>query len=114
MRKAKKKSHKASVPFEPFLLKNLKDSKFAAAYLTECIHLARTDDDMTLFFHALMQIAKAQGMSALAKKIKKTRDTLYKALKHKNPKLDTFTDLIDAMDMEISFTPKKREAQASA
>jgi len=56
---------------------------------------------------ALGAIAKAHGMSAVAREAGVTREALYKALSERgDPQLSTLMGVIKALGFEISISPK--------
>ncbi|MCL1846375.1 MAG: putative addiction module antidote protein [Coriobacteriia bacterium] len=65
------------------------------------------DDDPYLFKVALGDIARAKGVSALARDIGITRPGLYKALSSEgNPSFDTVRKVIDAFGLKLAITVK--------
>ena len=69
-----------------------------AAYL----EAAFEDGDPTLITHALGVVARAKGMSQLAKDAGVTREALYKALTaNGDPKLSTFVGVMKALGMRL-------------
>jgi probable addiction module antidote protein len=70
-----------------------------AAYL----EAAFEDGDPTLITHALGVVARAKGMSQLAKDAGVTREALYKALTADgDPKLSTFVGVMKALGMRLT------------
>jgi probable addiction module antidote protein len=78
----------------------LLDSREAiAAY----IEAAFEDGDPSLITHALGVVARAKGMSQLAREAGVTREALYKALTpNGDPKLSTFLGVLKALGMKLS------------
>ena len=69
-----------------------------AAYL----EAAFEDGDPTLMTHALGVVARAKGMSQLARDAGVTREALYKALTADgDPKLSTFVGVMKALGMRL-------------
>ncbi|HLG19855.1 MAG TPA: addiction module antidote protein [Bdellovibrionota bacterium] len=89
--------------FNDLVTEELRDPKFAAAYLNE--HLAYEGPKARqLLLQALQNIAKAQGLSALSKQSGISRRTLYYAFsKAGNPTLDTFFALLKSIGVGIQF-----------
>ena len=85
--------------YEDHLHEDLKDPEIAALYLSECFL-----DDKRIFLMALSDVAKAHGVSKLAKESGLNRESLYKIF-HGNPKLDTLDSLLKTMGLTISFSP---------
>src|SRR5258706_16312710 len=73
----------ASVPYEPWLIKQLKDPAHAAGYLEAVIE----QGDQGAIMIALRQVAQAQGgVAKIARKAHLTREAAYKMLsKSGNP-----------------------------
>jgi probable addiction module antidote protein len=65
-------------------------------------------DDPDFVAHALGIVARAQGMSELARKTGLTREGLYKALSGEgNPSFATVTKVAGALGLRVSFPPAK-------
>lgn len=104
----KKKKVPASVPYKPQLLEDLKDSSFAAEYLTACAGNFETDEDFEVFFSALQEIVEANGYTDVAKKMNRSRDALHKMFKaHRNPTISTLGRLLGALDLGVAIVPKR-------
>lgn len=77
----------------------LKTEEDIAGYLTAVLE----DGDPALFVAAIGDIARAKGMSEIAKKSGVTRESLYRALKiEARPRFETVTKVIHALGMRIS------------
>lgn len=77
----------------------LKTDADIAEYLTVVLE----DGDPALFVAAIGDIARAKGMSDIAKKSGVTRESLYRALKiEARPRFETVTRVIHALGMKIS------------
>jgi probable addiction module antidote protein len=64
------------------------------------------EGDPALITHALGVIARAKGMTQIARKAGVTREALYKALTPDgDPRLSTFLGVIKALGMKVSATP---------
>ena len=86
--------------YKDFLQKELKNPKIAAAYLNTCLE----EDDAELMLMALRDVAEAQGMGTIAKKINISRVTLYRALsKGGNPEFNSLLDILRALRLRFSF-----------
>jgi probable addiction module antidote protein len=80
----------------------LKSEADVVAYLEACMEEA--GDDPAFIAQALGTIARARGMSQLAKKTGLTREGLYKALsKDSNPSFGTVLGVMHALGLK--FTP---------
>lgn len=96
----------ASVPYEPWLIEQLRDPVHAASYLEAVIE----DGDQPALMLALGQIARAQGgIAVIARKAKLTREATYKILsKSGNPELRSFKALLRATGLQIAVKPLER------
>ncbi len=99
-----------SEPYEPYLLEDLKDLKYAAGYLT-----AALDEGEDVFLLAVRNVAKAQGgMKALSEAPQLNRESLYDMLSTKgNPLFSSVTSVLDNLGIEISFKPKLQGTEAA-
>ena len=83
-------------PFDPAEL--LDDAETIAFYLEE----AFATDDPVYIAHALGTIARAKGMTEIARKTGLSRESLYKALsKDGNPEFATVLKVLHALDLKI-------------
>ncbi len=72
-----------------------------AAYLEACIEEA--DGDVAFIAKALGDIARAQGMSKLAKDAVLSRESLYNALSgDRIPSFDTILKVVSALGLKLS------------
>lgn len=79
----------------------------------EIAHLeaALEDGDPRVIAHTFGAIARARGMSAIAKEAGVTRDALYKSLTAEgDPRLSTIMGVLKALGLELSV----REAKSAA
>lgn len=73
--------------------------------VTAYLNAALEDGDASVLVAALGDIARAKGMTQLAKETGVTRDGLYKALSPTgNPSFDTVHKVIKALGFELSIT----------
>jgi probable addiction module antidote protein len=93
----------ASVPYEPWLIEQLKDPAHAAAYIEAVIE----DGDQAALMLALRQIAQAQGgIAKVARKAKLTREATYRILsKNGNPELKSLKAVLTATGLRIAVKP---------
>jgi probable addiction module antidote protein len=71
--------------------------------ITDYIEAAFEDGDPTVITHALGVVARAKGMSQLARDAGVTREALYKALTSDgDPKLSTFIGVLKALGMKLT------------
>ncbi|CAB0149716.1 hypothetical protein PSI9734_00289 [Pseudidiomarina piscicola] len=83
---------------------HLRTSKEMAAYLEAAIE--ESDGDAAFIAAALGDIARAQGMSSLARKTGLGRESLYKALsKDGSPKFVTIVKVAKALGMRVHIKP---------
>jgi probable addiction module antidote protein len=80
---------------------HLRTPKEMAAYLEACIEAA--DGDAAFIAKALGDIARAQGMSQVAKDSGLSRESLYKALSgERSPSFDTILKVVTALGLKLS------------
>jgi len=98
----------ASVPYEPWLVDQLKDPARAAAYLEAVID----EGDQGALMLALRHIAQAQGgIAQVARKAKITREAAYKMLsKRGNPELRSLSALLKATGLRLGVKPLEPRA----
>ena len=78
----------------------LKTEKDIAAYLSAVLE----DGDPALFVAAIGDIARAKGMTEIAKKSGVTRESLYRALKvEARPRFETVMRVVQALGMKLSI-----------
>lgn len=78
----------------------LKSAKDVAEYLEAVFEIG----DPGLVAHALGVVARAKGMSEIAKKAGLGRESLYKALsKDGNPKIGTVLKVVHALGIKMKF-----------
>jgi probable addiction module antidote protein len=76
-----------------------------AAYLEACMEEA--PGDAAFFAKALGDIARAKGMSQVARDAGLSRESLYKALSgERNPGFDTILKVIHALGIELHAVPQ--------
>jgi probable addiction module antidote protein len=80
-----------------------------AGYLSEAL----ATGDKAFIADALGVVARAKGMSAVARETKLSREGLYKTLSAEgNPELDTLLKVFGALDLQLTATPVKRAKRA--
>ncbi len=83
-----------------YLGQSLKDPNEAALYL----NAAAEESDPALLLAALAQVAKAHGVTHMAKRVSLSRMGLYKTLsKNGNPEFKTFFNILKASGIQLSF-----------
>lgn len=89
---------------------HLDSPKAILAYL----NAAFEDGDPELIAAALGDVARAKGMSKVAKTAGVSREALYKSLsKEGDPKLTTLLGVAKALGVKLSAVPKKKSANAA-
>jgi probable addiction module antidote protein len=84
--------------------KHLKTEEDIAAYFALCLEEA--EDDAAFIAHALGVIARARGMTQLAKDTGLGRESLYKALSGEgNPSFSTILKVIKALGLKLGSQP---------
>ncbi|WP_213956475.1 MULTISPECIES: addiction module antidote protein [unclassified Variovorax] len=74
--------------------------------IAEYINAALEDENPAVFLQAIADVAKARGMSRLAKDAGLGRESLYKALAPgAKPRYDTVLRLLRALGVELHATP---------
>jgi probable addiction module antidote protein len=77
-----------------------------AMILEEAFIGAREDNDPGLIADALGVVARSQGMSAIAEKTGRSRESLYRALSADgNPTLSTLVEVLDALGLRLAVAP---------
>jgi probable addiction module antidote protein len=80
---------------------HLRTPEEMAAYLEACIEEA--DGDAAFIVKALGDIARAQGMTQVAKDSGLSRESLYKALSgERSPSFDTILKVVTALGLKLS------------
>lgn len=97
-----------AVDYKPFLLESLQNPAAAAAFINLSIKEALADNDMPLFLHCLRDVVRAQGgMTKVARLAGINRENLYRILsKDGNPEFRRLTQLLGAMGLRITVSPK--------
>ena len=105
---AKRNPRKAKMrSYDVFLMKELKDSAFAAEYLTAAVH----DASLEGFLIALKNVAEANGgIGELAKLTKLNRQSMYKMFSERgNPTVSSLVTVLNAIGLNLSFQPQRRK-----
>jgi probable addiction module antidote protein len=77
-----------------------------AAYLEACIQ--DSDGDAAFIAKALGDIARAKGMTQIAREAGLSRESLYKALSgDRSPNFDTILKVISALGLQLSASVKE-------
>jgi len=79
--------------------------------IQEYLEVVFEDGDLTMIAVALGDIAKAKGMTAVAKEAGITREALYKSLSAKgDPKLSTLLGVMKALGLQLTVTTANKAA----
>lgn len=90
---------------DSFASEHLKNQKTLARYLSEAFKTGRAEHAVK----AIGAVARAKGMSALARQTKLERVNLYRSLYYREKlKLSIAMRLLDAFDMQLVVVPKKQ------
>lgn len=82
-----------------------------AAYLEACIEIC--EGDASFVAKALGDIARAKGMSQVAREAGVSRESLYRSLSGgRSPNLDTFLRVINALGITLRVEPTKPSKKA--
>ncbi len=83
---------------------HLRTPEEMAAYLEAC--LEESNGDASFVAKALGDIARAKGMTQVARKAGLSRESLYKALSgERSPGFDTILKVVQALGMELRAVP---------
>lgn len=81
----------------------LKDEADVAMYLSQALE----DDDPAELAHALGVVARARGMTEIARASGLSRESLYRALRPgAMPRFDTVARVLSALGVKLTATPK--------
>lgn len=85
----------------------LDSAEAVGAYMEDALE----SNDPAFIAHALGTIARARGMSRVARKAGLSRESLYKALSPSgNPEFGTVIRVMRALGLKLSATPTRRRA----
>jgi probable addiction module antidote protein len=91
------------LPFDASLY--IDDDEAAAIFLED----AMESGDARVIAAAIGDVAKARGMTALAKEVGMSRESLYRALSNDgNPQLSTVLKVLEAMGLKLSIEPASK------
>jgi probable addiction module antidote protein len=92
----------ATSPFDA--AEYLEDEEAIAEYLEEAMKIAMEDSDPSFLTVALGTVARARGMSQIAKESGLSRESLYKALGSEgNPEFGTVLKVLQALGLKLSI-----------
>jgi len=94
-------------PFDP--AKYLDDSESIAAYISDALE----SEDPAFVAYALGVVARARGMSEVAREAGMSRESLYRALSADgNPEFATVLRVVRALGLRLSATPVQQRKSA--
>ncbi|WP_300455718.1 addiction module antidote protein [Desulfobacula sp.] len=97
----------ATVNYQEGLLKRLQDPEYASEYLNEALK----EGSQEMFMLALRDVAKAKGISQVAKETNLNRETMYRMLSEKgNPNLSSLNKLLNTLGLTLSIGRKESAA----
>ena len=89
----------------------LEDDQAIAEYLEEAMKIAMEDSNPAFLAQALGTVARARGMSEIAKSAGLSRESLYKALGSEgNPEFGTILRVLQALGLRLSIQAKDSAA----
>ena len=89
----------------------LEDDQAIVEYLEEALKIATEDSDPSFLTVALGTVARARGMSQIAKDAGLSRESLYKALGSEgNPEFGTVLKVLQALGLKLSIQSKDAAA----
>jgi probable addiction module antidote protein len=89
----------------------LEDDEAIAEYLDEAMKIAMEDSDPAFLAQAMGTVARARGMSQIAKDAGLSRESLYKALGAEgNPEFGTILKVLQALGLKLSIQSKDAAA----
>jgi probable addiction module antidote protein len=98
---------KPSITYDIGLHEDLRDPVEAAEYLNAALE----DGAQDVFLMALRDVAKAHGLTRLARETALNRENMYRILSEEgNPQLSSLKALLDSLDLKISIEPKRAVA----
>lgn len=89
--------------------KSLKEDLLDPAEAAEYLNAALEDGNEEIFLMALKDVAKAKGISEIARETKLNRENLYKILSTKgNPKLKSLRSVLHSVGLRMSISVESR------
>jgi probable addiction module antidote protein len=98
---------KPSITYDIGLHEDLRDPVEAAEYLNAALE----DGAQDVFLMALRDVAKAHGLTRLARETALNRENMYRILSEEgNPQLSSLKALLDSLELKLSIGPKRAVA----
>ncbi len=93
--------------YQEGLLERLQEPGYATEYLNEALK----EDSQEIFMLALRDVAKAKGISHIAKETNLNRETMYRMLSEKgNPNLSSLNKLLNTLGLTLTIGMKESAA----
>ncbi|MBI4042367.1 MAG: putative addiction module antidote protein [Deltaproteobacteria bacterium] len=103
-------ARKKTRDYEKDLLERLKDPEYASEYLNSVIEDEEDENLEERFLIALSDVAKAHGISKLAKETHLWRKSLYKVLSPEgNPRFSTLAAILHAIGLRLQVATAERK-----
>lgn len=97
----------ATVNYQEGLFERLKDPGYATEYLNEALK----EGSQEIFMLALRDVAKAKGISQIAKEADLNRETMYRMLSEKgNPNLSSLKKVLNSLGLALTIGRKDNAA----
>ncbi|MBT3293663.1 MAG: putative addiction module antidote protein [Verrucomicrobia bacterium] len=98
---------KPSITYDIGLHEDLRDPVEAAEYLNAALE----DGTQDVFLMALRDVAKAHGLTRLARETALNRENMYRILSEEgNPQLSSLKALLDSLELRLFIEPKRAVA----
>ena len=98
---------KPSITYDIGLHEDLRDPVEAAEHLNAALE----DGTQNVFLMALRDVAKAHGLTRLARETALNRENMYRILSEEgNPQLSSLKALLDSLELKLSIEPKRAVA----
>ena len=95
---------KPSMNYEVALKTDLADPVEGAAYLNAALE----DGSQDVFLMALRDVARARGLTRIARQTALNRENMYRILSEEgNPQLSSLKSLLDALGLRLAVEPKR-------
>jgi len=97
----------ATVNYNDGLLVRLQSPEYAIEYLNEALN----EGSQEVFMMALRDVAKAKGISQIAKETNLNRESMYRMLSEKgNPNLSSLHQILNSLGLTLAIEKKENAA----
>jgi probable addiction module antidote protein len=97
----------ATVNYNDGLLVRLQSPEYAIEYLNEALN----EGSQEVFMMALRDVAKAKGISQIAKETDLNRESMYRMLSEKgNPNLSSLHQILNSLGLTLAIEKKENAA----